>query len=121
MIEQLQTGSSKIIGFKLSGQLHDQDYKIFVPAVDAAVAAEGEIRLFVQFEEDFQGWDPHAAWDDVKFAASHYSDFYRIAIVGDRKWEEWMARLCKPFTKAAVGYFDVSDVESAWAWLREGV
>jgi hypothetical protein len=119
MIEQLQTGSSKILGFKLSGQLHDQDYKTFVPTVDAAVATGGKYCVFVQFAEDFHGWDPHAAWDDLKFAAGHYSDFERIAMVGDRKWEEWMARLCKSFSQAAVRYFAVSEVEAAWAWLRE--
>ena len=27
MIEQPQTGSPKIIGFKSSGKLHDEDYK----------------------------------------------------------------------------------------------
>ena len=121
MIEPLQTGSSKIIGFKLSGQLHDEDYKIFIPAVEAAVATEGKVRVFVQFAENFHGWDLRAAWNDVKFAASHYADFDRIAMVGNRNWEDWkwMAKLCKPFTQATVRHFDVSEVEAAWAWLRE--
>jgi len=118
MIEQLQTNTSKIIGFKLSGQLHDQDYKVFVPAVEAALASGGEWCLFAQLE-DLHGWDLHAAWDDIRFGMKHYSDFARIAVVGDRKWEDWMAQLCKPFTKATVRYFDVSEVEAAWAWLRE--
>ena len=118
MIEQLRTGSPKIIGFKLSGQLHDQDYKIFIPAVEASLANGGGKCLFAQFE-DFHGWDLHAAWDDIQFAVTHYADFKRIALVGDRKWEEWMAKLCKPFTKATVRYFDASEVEAAWGWLRE--
>lgn len=121
MIEQLQTGSSKIIGFKLSGKLHDEDYQTFIPIVEAAVAAGGKARLFALCAEDFQGWDLHAAWDDIKFAATHYSDFDRIAVAGDTKWDEWMARLCKPFTQASVRYFATSDVEAAWAWLREDV
>ena len=119
MIEQLQTDSPKIIGFKLSGKLHDEDYKTFVPIVEAAVDAEGKVSLFVQFE-DFHGWDLHAAWDDMKFGIQHYADFARIALVGDRKWEEWMAKLCRPFTKATVKYFAASEVEAAWAWLRAG-
>ena len=65
MIETLQTRSPKVIGFKLSGKLHDDDYKSFVPAVDAVVAAEGKVRLFAKFE-DFHGWDLHAAWDDFQ-------------------------------------------------------
>ena len=120
MIETLNTGSPKIIGFKLHGKLHDRDYESFVPAVDAAVAAEGRVRLFAQFE-DFHGWDLHAAWDDFKFGLKHYSDFERIAMVGERKWEAWITKVCKPFTKAKVRYFDQTEIDKAWSWLREDV
>jgi hypothetical protein len=119
MIEVIQTDVPKTIGFKLSGKLHDDDYKTFVPAIETILAAEGRVRLFVQFE-DFHGWDLHAMWDDTKFAFKHYSDIDRVALVGDRRWEEWMAQVCKPFTKAKVRYFDVFQIEDAWAWLREG-
>jgi hypothetical protein len=118
MIEQLQTSSSKILGFKFSGKLHDQDYKMFVPAVDACLAHEHDVCLFVQLE-DFHGWDMHAAWDDMQFAVNHYADFKCIALIGDSRWEDWMAKLCKPFTKASVRYFDISEIETAWAWLRK--
>ena len=38
MIEQLQAPSDKVLGFKMSGKLHDEDYKKFVPVIDAAAA-----------------------------------------------------------------------------------
>ena len=69
MIEQLPESSGKVLGFKMSGKLHDADYKTFVPAVEAAMAKEGKIRLLAQFE-DFHGWDLHALWDDIKFSPS---------------------------------------------------
>jgi len=118
MIEQLQTNSSKIIGLKLSGKLHDEDYKAFVPLLEACLAAGEKVCLFALFE-DFHGWDIHAAWDDMQLAVKHYADFQRIALVGDRAWEKWMAMLCKPFTQAEVRYFDAFKVEDAWAWLEE--
>lgn len=120
MIETLQTGSPKTIGFKLSGKLHHEDYKSFVPAVEAVLAAQGKVRLFAQLE-DFHGADLHAVWDDLKFGFKHYSDFDRIAMVGDRRWEKWMVQMSRPFTKAAVRYFDAFRVDDAWAWLREGI
>lgn len=120
MISQLQTRSPKILAFNLSGKLHDQDYKTFVPVVDAAIAAHGKIRMFARFE-DFQGWDVRAAWDDFVFGVQHYADADRIAMVGDRTWEAWMAKLCRPFTKASVKYFDASESEAAWQWLAEGL
>jgi len=120
MIEQITTGSPKLVAFKLRGTLHDVDYKTFVPALEAAIAAAGPIRLLAHFE-DFHGWDLRAAWDDFKFGVRHFSDIERIALVGDREWEQWMAKLCKPFTRAAVGYFDAAAAQAAWDWLREGL
>jgi acyl-CoA-binding protein len=118
MIEQLPETSGKVLAFKMSGKLHDDDYKRFVPLVDEAIAKEGKVRLLAQFE-DFHGWDMHALWDDIKFATTHCAKIERIALVGDRKWEEWMAKVCKPFTLATIRYFDASQVDAAKAWLAE--
>lgn len=116
MIEQLPQSAGNTLAFRISGKLHDDDYKHFVPIVDAAVAAHGKVRLLAQFH-DFHGWDLHALWDDTKFATKHCSDVERVAIVGDKKWEEWMAKVCAPFTRAKIQYFDVSESEAAWQWL----
>jgi hypothetical protein len=118
MIEQLPGGSEKVLAFKMSGKLHDEDYKTFVPMVDSAIAREGKVRLLAQFE-DFHGWDLHALWDDIKFATTHCTKIERIALVGDQKWEKWMAAVCKPFTMAKIRYFDSSAIGAAWAWLAE--
>lgn len=118
MIEQVPQGSDKILGFKLSGKLHDEDYKHFVPAIETAVAKHGKIRLLAQFH-DFHGWDMHALWDDIKFSTKHCFDIERIALVGEKTWEKWMATVCKPFTMAKIKYFDASQVDAAKAWLSE--
>lgn len=118
MIEQLPRGGGKVVGFKLSGKLHDEDYKTFVPLVDAAIAQQGKVRMLAWFH-DFHGWDMHALWDDTQFATTHCTKIERIALVGEKKWEEWMAKVCKPFTMATIKYFDASDIESAWKWLEE--
>jgi hypothetical protein len=117
MIETIETGSPEVLGLKLCGRLHDEDYRQFLPSIETRLTAKGKVRLFVQFE-DFHGWDLHAAWDDLKFNLKHHSDFQRIAMVGDRKWEKWMANFCKPFFKAKVKYFDRSEVDAAWKWLE---
>src|ERR1700681_3433946 len=70
MIEQLKIDSPKVLGFKMSGKLHDEDYKHFVPIVDGAIAKEGKVRMLAQFH-DFHGWDVHALWDDIKFSTTH--------------------------------------------------
>jgi hypothetical protein len=118
MIEQLPSVSDKALAFKMSGKLHDEDYKRFVPLVDSAIAAQGKVRLLALFE-NFQGWDLQALWDDIKFATTHCTKIERIALVGDKKWEQWMAKVCKPFTMAKIRYFDTADLETAKTWIAE--
>ena len=118
-IEQLSRSSGKVLGFQLSGKLHDEDYKHFVPAIDAAAAAHGKVRLLAHFH-DFHGWDAHALWDDIKFSTTHCTKIERIALVGEKKWEEYMAKVCKPFSMATIKYFDASEIDAAWNWVGEG-
>ena len=118
MIEQLKSNLPNVLGFKLSGKLHDEDYKQFVPVIDAALAQHGKVRLLAQFH-DFHGWDLHALWDDIKFSTTHCTKIDRIALVGDKTWEQWMAKVCKPFTMAKIRYFDASQMGEAWSWLGE--
>ena len=44
-------------------------------------------------------------WQDIKFDVKHFGDIERLAMVGEKKWEQWMATFCKPFTTATVKYF----------------
>ena len=48
-------------------------------------------------------------WDDIKFSTTHCTKIERIALVGEKKWEEWMAKVCKPFTMAKIKYFDAAN------------
>jgi hypothetical protein len=118
MIEQLSGLPVQTLGFKLSGKLHDEDYKRFVPQVDAELAKVGKVNMLVRFH-DFHGWDLHALWDDIKFATTHCTKIKRIAVVGEKTWEKWMAVICKPFTLAKVRYFDAGEFDAAKEWLTE--
>ena len=124
MISELPTDSPRVLAFKLTGKLHDADYETFIPAIDGgiatALASGGPARLLALFE-DFHGWTIAAAWDDTKFGLKHYADLERIALVGDKTWEAWMATVCTPFTAASVKYFDTADTPAAWAWVQEGL
>jgi hypothetical protein len=118
MIEILTGLPAHTVGFKLSGKLHDEDYKRFVPLVDAEIAKGGKTNILAQFH-DFHGWDLHALWDDIKFSTTHCTKIDRIALVGNKTWEKWMAKVCKPFTMARIRYFDAAQIDAARAWLDE--
>ena len=42
----------------------------------------------------------------------------RLVMVGDEDWERWMTEISKPFAKSTLCYFDRSQLDEAWAWIR---
>ena len=42
MIATIETGSPKVVGFRLSGKLHDEDYQQFVPTMETILTARGK-------------------------------------------------------------------------------
>ena len=109
--------SAQVLHVQIRGKLDKEDYDRFVPAIERLVQQEGPLRILVEMDE-FHGWTAGALWEDVKFDARHFNDIEKLAIVGDRKWEEGMATFCKPFTTAKVKYFDRTEIEQAEQWLE---
>jgi len=115
-IQLTQRDSGKWIEVDVSERLHKSDYERFVPEFERLVKENGRLRvLFVM--EDFHGWDPAALWEDLKFDLRHFADIDRVAMVGDKTWEEAMATFCQPFTKAKVSYFGRHRLAEAHEWL----
>jgi len=42
-----------------------------------------------------------------------------MAIVGDKRWQKWLAALVEPFYAKAARFFYPEEIEEAWGWLRE--
>ena len=120
VISMTMDREGKILHFRLTGKLEQEDYDIFVPEVESLIEQHGKIRVLVELL-DFEGWSVSALWEDTKFAFHHFTDIERIAIVGAKRWEKGMALFCKPFTAAEIAYFDVSERDEALRWIAEGL
>ncbi len=113
-LKELKDG--KLLELHLAGKLNKTDYESLVPVVERLIHKHGKISMLVEMH-DFHGWTAGALWEDTKFAAKHFSDINRLAIIGEAKWEKGMSLFCKPFTKAAVRYFEHAQAEVARNWL----
>jgi len=107
-----------IVTLVIKGKLEKEDYEMFVPQLEGLMKGDAKIRLVVELR-DFKGWSAGALWEDTKFAARHYKDIERLAVVGDAGWEKGMTIFIKPFTAADVKYFDHKEAERAHAWIRQ--
>jgi len=106
----------KVLAVHISGKLTKADYVFFTPEFERLVKLNGKLRVLFDMT-GFHGWDAGALWEDIKFDVKHFADIERLAMVGDKKWQQGMATFCKPFTKATIKYFDHADAAEARTWL----
>ena len=117
-IQMNEENAGKILTVHVSGKLAKADYEHFVPEFERLVRLHGKLRVLFDMA-GFHGWTAGAFWEDTKFAMHHFSDIVRLAVVGEKKWQEGMTTFCKPFTKATTRYFNHAEAEAARAWLGE--
>jgi hypothetical protein len=118
MIEIMPESHGKILSVKVSGKLTDVDYKeIFVPKSEELVKQFGKIRMVVHMAKDFNGWEPHAAWDDAVFGIKHRNDFEKFAVVGGGDWMEWATKLASHFMSGEVRTFSEVQLQEALDWV----
>lgn len=118
MFQPIPVIEENIFAFKATGKLTDEDYAQFIPEIEELVQQHGKIKLLLELE-NFKGWDAKAAWDDYKFGKEQDEHFEKIAIVGEKAWQRWMALLANFFTQADVRYYSRDELAEAWDWLRD--
>jgi L-2-hydroxyglutarate oxidase LhgO len=118
MFEKMAGSSGNVVGYKAAGTLTAADYKKLEPEVKALVEKQGNIRMMFDMSE-FK-WEKVEAWvSDFKFGSEFHNKIDKMAIVGDKSWEKWMAHLAKHFYARDAKYFKSADMDKAWAWLKE--
>ena len=68
--------------------------------------------------KEFSGYGLKEMAGDIKFALKHWSDIGRIAVVGEKKWEELATRVDNFFAKWEEKYFHMDEMAQAWDWAE---
>jgi len=118
MVSSIESNKEDLVAIRLTGSLDRQDYDQLIPVLEGKINQFGKIDLYWEME-GVTGWQPGGMWQDIKFDVKHINSFRKVAIVGDKKWEEWITQMIKPFTTAQIGYFDALQKAEAMAWVSE--
>jgi hypothetical protein len=113
-----EVDDGKVLEVTVSKRLEHADYEYFVPETERLIRRHGNLNIVFTMH-DFHGWEPRAMWDDLKFGIGHFGDLGRIAVVGEKRWQQWMTGFVKPFTMATIRYFPAAELEAARDWARE--
>ncbi|WP_418357529.1 MULTISPECIES: SpoIIAA family protein [Shewanella] len=105
------------VTLKAIGTLTHEDYQIITPMLEGALSQvkQPKVSLFLDATE-LEGWELRAAWDDLQLGLKHQSEFERIAIWGNKGWQEWAAKMGSWFIAGEMKYFE--DQNEALKWLR---
>ncbi len=76
--------------------------------------------MLIELGPDFAGWDAASFWRDLKFDVEHPKTFGRLAIVGDERWEEWVAKASDLLFDAEIRFFGPDELARAESWALEG-
>ena len=106
------------LSLKAVGKLTHEDYEKITPIIDSALneVREPKVKVLIDGTE-MEGWELRAAWDDFKLGLKHGSEFEKIAIYGNKNWQEITAKIGSWFISGEVKYFNNSD--DAVVWLHK--
>ena len=103
---------------RIIGKLTHEDYGTITPMIESALEGvkEAKIKVFLDASE-LEGWEMRAAWDDFKLGIKHGKEFEKIAILGNKRWQELATKISAWFISGESKYFE--DGREALNWLEE--
>ena len=111
-------GDEVFLSLKAIGKLTHDDYQTITPMIDSALEGltKPSVKVLIDGTE-LEGWELRAAWDDFRIGLKHGREFEKIAIYGNKNWQEIAAKVGGWFVSGEVRYF--AQCDDALAWLRE--
>lgn len=110
-----RNSTSIFLTLKAIGKLTHDDYKIITPMIDSALSQVKDPQVNVLIDgTELEGWELRAAWDDFKLGLKHNNEFKKIAIYGNKNWQEITAKVGAWFISGDVKYFDTLDKAVDW-------
>lgn len=117
MIE-VNASRDNVLSIYVSNKLTKGDLDDLVSMLKQKVAESDHPHLLM-IMENFNGWaDAAAVWKDLQLDAEYMGYFDRIAIVGEKKWQQWGTQLVNPITKEEIQFFPIPKAEKAWGWIK---
>ena len=101
------------------GTLTHADYEKIMPVLDEALEGieEPVVNAYID-GANFEGWELHAAWDELNLGVKHGRKMKKVAFYGTSHWQEVMSKVGNWFIAGEFRYFD--EPLDALSWLRDG-
>lgn len=119
MLEVMPESQGNVIGVRASQKVTGRDYEeVLIPKLETLIQENDQVNFLYLIDEDFQGFELGAMWDDAKFGLKHRKKFDKVAMVGAAKWMEVGMKLFAPLMPGEIKSFPREELPAAWEWLK---
>ena len=117
MSYEILDNSGGVVTIRLSGKLTYAEFVEGQKKLGEIIRQQGRSRGLVLIE-NYLGNEKEGDWGNVSFQAKYDQFIEKMAIVGDRKWEdEALLFTGKGVRRVPIEYFEPADLAKAKAWL----
>jgi hypothetical protein len=119
MIEVLPESQGNLLGVRVRGKITAQDYEeVLIPRLEDLLQEYRQVRFLCLIDEDFQGMELGAMWDDAKFGLQHRKEFDKMAVVAPARWMAVLVKLFSPIMSGELRTFPREQLQDAWDWVK---
>ncbi|OEU65557.1 MAG: universal stress protein UspA [Desulfovibrio sp. S3730MH75] len=122
MIEIMSESTGNLLAVRATKTLTQSDYTdAWIPALKKIIEEHKKANIVFYMDEEFEGWELEAMWEDAKFGYAHKNDFDRIVVVGGPKWVKWGTEIAGTFMNCKLKTYKIEELAEATAWASKSL
>src|SRR3954452_14576619 len=120
MIRLLRDMPAGVLGLEAVDDVEKEDYEnVLLPAIDAALAEHGKVRLVYVLGREFDDYEGGAIWEDLKLGVRNPTKFERVAVVTDARWAGPAIKVLSVLWPGQARAFPLAELAAAKSWAAE--
>ena len=122
MIRLLRHMPPGVLGLEAVDDVEKEDYEdVIRPAVEAAIAEHGKVRLVYVLGPEFDDYEGEAVWEDLKLGGRHPTSFERVAVVTNARWAGSAVKVASLLVPGQARAFPLAQLDEAKSWAAADV
>ena len=122
MIRLLRHMPPGVLGLEAVDDVEKEDYEdVILPAVEAAIAEHGKVRLVYVLGPEFDDYEGEAVWEDLKLGGRHPTSFERVAVVTNARWAGPAVKVASLLVPGQARAFPLAQLDEAKSWAAADV
>jgi hypothetical protein len=117
VIRKIDGPGNSYLAFEAAGTVDADDVREFQSELGRAANDDAPVRVLVDIV-GLKSAELGAVWQDMKGVAAYSRLIDRLAVVGDARWERWLATAASLMPGLEARYFEAHQRAEAVLWLN---